>query len=206
MRYDHDKKRSNRKEEYGDDKPFVDRQPSYSVFGIIPDLEKKKLLLVHNCEPKASNGDDKPSGWGLPGGGTEPGETLEQGLAREVYQESGHTLSGEPQLVLYREVGRTHNLVVFLAFVDIENHEKTIREHREIDRVGWFGLDEILQMPHVPFGRDQQSGNNDSAIYDTHRNYIVEVLESLGWLEMFGAGPENYDDCYEEETISNPVA
>ncbi|GIP37948.1 DNA mismatch repair protein MutT [Paenibacillus sp. J31TS4] len=53
--------------------------------------EKRQILLQHR----------KDGNWGLPGGLMEPGETLEETAAREVYEETGLTLKQMTLLELF---------------------------------------------------------------------------------------------------------
>ena len=49
-------------------------------------------------------------GWQFPGGGVEPGETAEESAAREVMEETGHRVTGRPQLLgLYHNISSLTN-------------------------------------------------------------------------------------------------
>lgn len=65
------------------DKPF-----SLSVKVIIRDKEGRCLLLKRSMNSKGN-----PGKWDLPGGKVDIGENLEQGLSREVKEETGVTIS-----------------------------------------------------------------------------------------------------------------
>lgn len=56
--------------------------------GVVIDEADRLLLVRHSYRP----------GWFFPGGGVEWGETLEEGLARELGEEVGVTLTGPPLL------------------------------------------------------------------------------------------------------------
>jgi len=58
------------------------------------------------------------SGWHLPGGGVEPGETIATGLARELIEEGGITATAPPVLhgIFYNaQVSRRDHVAVFVV-------------------------------------------------------------------------------------------
>jgi len=67
--------------------------------------ETGEILLVRHSYRK---------GWFLPGGGVQRGESIEQSLARELYEEVGIKISGEPKLFFgpyYRRFNGKHDHV-----------------------------------------------------------------------------------------------
>src|SRR5436309_2359198 len=64
------------------------RGMTLGVRGVVLDGESRVFLVKHSYV----------SGWHLPGGGVEPGETFGEALARELMEEGQIELAGEPQL------------------------------------------------------------------------------------------------------------
>lgn len=78
-------------------------------------------------------------GWHFPGGGIEPGESAEEGVARELLEESGYALTGRPELFgLYHNTHATNRdhvaLYVCREFVQGRPFEANL----EIAEFGWF--------------------------------------------------------------------
>lgn len=66
------------------------------------------ILVRHSYTP----------GWYLPGGGVEPGESVQEALVREIGEETGAVLSGTPQLFgVYRNapVHRRDHVTLFVC-------------------------------------------------------------------------------------------
>ncbi len=84
------------------------------------------------------------SGWHLPGGGVEPGETLPQALARELAEEGSIEVVGTPPIhgVFYNPVdSRRDHIAVFV--VRVFRQEPGPWRSREIVDRGFFALDAL---------------------------------------------------------------
>lgn len=181
----------------GDDKAAFIHEPveRISAFGVIADLKTKRLLLVHN---RPHSGDGKPSGWGPPGGKAEGQETSKEAFRRESYQETGIKIESDPQLGMSKKKNPGHRVDIFIAFVEENSAPLIIGEKEEIDKVGWFSLPEIMAMPHIPWDVNLRVEGADY-VFMTQREWLVDVLDSMGLLEHFG-----YDFGYDADN-ANPV-
>jgi ADP-ribose pyrophosphatase YjhB (NUDIX family) len=80
-------------------------------------------------------------GWHLPGGGVEPGETLEQALVKELRQEAGMSLTGPAVLhgmFFNRHASRRDHVAVFVVRDFVRDSEKPA--DFEIAESGFFPL------------------------------------------------------------------
>jgi nucleoside triphosphatase len=125
-----------------------DRPPArFIVVGVIANQQGEYLL----CRMPEGRG-VFPGEWGLPGGGIEPGETVEEALRREVHEEVGlslrrveplffsdgtyvKTLPGGEQISLY---------MVFLLFRCVAD-EGEVRLNPEFDAAAWVPRDGIVR-------------------------------------------------------------
>ena len=91
----------------------------------------RELLLAVRVEPR---------GWELPGGHLEPGETLRDGLAREILEETGLSVEvGELTGVYHRTGFLPHTASVFLC---IES-AGTLRPSAETPRLRWWPAESL---------------------------------------------------------------
>src|SRR4051812_14881237 len=84
------------------------RGMTLGVRGLVLDGESRVFLVKHSYV----------SGWHLPGGGVEPGETFHEALARELMEEGQVELTGEPQLhgVFFNDhVSRRDHVAVYVV-------------------------------------------------------------------------------------------
>ncbi|HEY0965530.1 MAG TPA: NUDIX domain-containing protein [Candidatus Saccharimonadales bacterium] len=112
--------------------------------------------LVFRCSewPERPDRSLKPD---LPGGAVELGESLEQGVSREVREESGIQIHPDDFLIGYANSfiyeDRDRQAVVrSVYFAEVENPE--IALSYEHDRYWWVSLDEMLAMEWKPFYRE----------------------------------------------------
>jgi len=84
------------------------------------------------------------SGWHLPGGGVEPGETAAAGAAREVAEESAYRVTGALQLFgLYHSTLATNRDHVALYVGRQFDEARTFAANAEIAAFGWFSIDAL---------------------------------------------------------------
>jgi ADP-ribose pyrophosphatase YjhB (NUDIX family) len=100
-----------------------------SVVGIITNEEGQVLVLDHLIRPGST--------WGLPGGFLEPDENPEDGIQRELFEETGLRLK-TVNLIRIRTI-RKHIEILFRA----EGVGEAVVKSREIKSLGWFALDEF---------------------------------------------------------------
>ncbi|MGB7209111.1 MAG: NUDIX domain-containing protein [Pyrinomonadaceae bacterium] len=100
-----------------------------SAAAVITNGQGEVLLLNHVLRPK--------SGWGLPGGFIEHGEQPDDGIRREIREETGIEMNNL-RMLRVRTLG-THVEILFTA----ETVETPEVKSREIKDLGWFGSDRM---------------------------------------------------------------
>jgi ADP-ribose pyrophosphatase YjhB (NUDIX family) len=78
--------------------------------------------------------------WNLPGGGLERGETVEQGLAREVMEEVGATIRVVRLVGVYSKPQKNEIVLTFLCKLASDDEPTT---SDEVSEIGWFKPDRI---------------------------------------------------------------
>lgn len=98
--------------------------------------------------------------WGVPGGAMEPGESIEQTLSREVFEESGFEVknpelwgifSGKELFYKYPNGAEVHNVtVVFTEHIDPNQVKINSNEHSEFKFFALSNLPEEISPPIQP--------------------------------------------------------
>lgn len=99
---------------------------------IVLNSEHHVLLVQHTYDPH----------WYIPGGGVKKGESVKTAMLRELYEEVGVTVIGEPQLLgIYHHyiLGVNDYPVVYL----INNFSLTKARSLEIKQIAWFAYDHL---------------------------------------------------------------
>lgn len=109
---------------------------------LLKNKEGKYLLLRRSAKKYPEAGEQ----WDMVGGRINPGTTLMENLAREIQEEAGLTLTGDPRLVAAQDILRVPGRhVVRLTYVGtVDGAPKLSDEH---DDYRWFDLAEIGTAP-----------------------------------------------------------
>jgi ADP-ribose pyrophosphatase YjhB (NUDIX family) len=102
--------------------------------GVIINNEGKVLLVRHGYRP----------GWHFPGGGVEWNETLEQALARELYEETEVEITGSVQLhAIYSNFKKFKGDHICLYIIKEWQQKKLPAPNAEIKEIGFFSPDTL---------------------------------------------------------------
>lgn len=92
--------------------------------------------------------------WHLVGGGLEHGETIEQGLLREVHEEIGAQVAIVRLVGVYAKPQKQEVVLTFLCHLAPETEGNEPRTSAEIAEIGWFAADSLPQ-PLLPKHRER---------------------------------------------------
>lgn len=105
------------------------------VYALICDETNRKILMVGN---KRENGSE----WSLPGGAREIGETLEQAVIRETFEETGLTVEIENIFAINEKFFPHAHAVIFTFVARIVGGEISIQDQNEITDISWINIKE----------------------------------------------------------------
>lgn len=94
-----------------------------------------KFLLLHRSQEKYPDVEDR---WDIPGGRISPGTSLLENLKREIKEETGLELVGEPQLIAAQDImPKPERHIVRLTYTGIASGEVTL-DGVEHDAYQWY--------------------------------------------------------------------
>lgn len=109
------------------------RRMTIGVRAVLVDQDRV-LLIKHSYIP----------GWHFPGGGIDPGETIDEGVRREVLEETGYRINGSIETFGHYlntiPPGRDHVVVFVCRDFEVA---KSFTPNNEIVAVEWFSKDEL---------------------------------------------------------------
>lgn len=101
--------------------------------GVLIDGDKI-LLIRHTYGP----------GWQFPGGGVDPGETMQNAMEREVYEETGYSVTGDVELFgIYHNSHVTNRDHVALYISRNFEVSRPFEPNYEIAEMGWFDYKDL---------------------------------------------------------------
>ena len=107
---------------------------------LLKNKDGKYLVLFRSVKSNPSVG----AHWDTPGGRINPGSALMENLQREVTEETGLEIVGEPRLITAQDILKTHKHIVRLTYVGSADGEvKLSEEHTDYK---WLILEEILKL------------------------------------------------------------
>ncbi|MDP2705638.1 MAG: NUDIX domain-containing protein [bacterium] len=100
-----------------------------------------KYLLLRRAPGKYP---DVKDGWDIPGGRINIDSNLLENLKREVMEETGLALTGEPQLIAAQDIMKPDKHVVRLTYIGEGNGEIVLSD--EHDAFDWFSIEDLQRL------------------------------------------------------------
>ncbi|OGI64366.1 hypothetical protein A2914_01880 [Candidatus Nomurabacteria bacterium RIFCSPLOWO2_01_FULL_41_21] len=116
----------------------MDLQVGVKIF--LKNKDNKYLTICRSPEKYT----DVPKHWDFPGGRINPGTSLLENLKREVMEETGLQIKGEPNLITAQDIIRPHKHIVRLTYVGFADGEVMLSdEHLDFK---WLTLSELKNL------------------------------------------------------------
>jgi 8-oxo-dGTP pyrophosphatase MutT (NUDIX family) len=145
----------------------VNEQPPDGVIGrvaarvILLDAEGRTLLFRGSDPSRPEDG----TWWLTPGGGVEPGESLEQAARREVQEETGCVLPADlGPVVLRREIRYSFEN---REYEQSEHFFLAVVDHPEVDYSGWTEVERRTMQTHRWWTADELRTTTETVYPET---------------------------------------
>ncbi|GIW61302.1 MAG: DNA mismatch repair protein MutT [Patescibacteria group bacterium] len=116
------------------------------VYGAILDKEKNLLIL------KRASHDSHPGIWEIPGGALNFNEDLDQGVQREVYEETGLSVNALFPFAAYSEISTKGYQVIRIAYLcKLLNDKHSVSLSSEHDEYQWVNLEQVTRINRSNF-------------------------------------------------------
>ena len=107
---------------------------------LLKNKDNKYLMICRSAEKYPEVGIE----WGIAGGRINPGFSLVENLKREVMEETGLEIRGEPKLITAQDILKTDKHIVRLTYLGKANGKVTLSdEHTEFK---WLTLKEVSNL------------------------------------------------------------
>ena len=114
---------------------FLLKRPMTLGVRVLVENEKGEVLLVRHTYVE---------GWYLPGGGVETGDTMAQTVAKELREEVGFEILGEPKLLgIYKNSSASKRDHVAIYRAEDWREIEVFKPNREIAEIGFFAVDNL---------------------------------------------------------------
>ncbi len=141
-----------------------------AIYGIVFDKDRKQVLLVERR--------DLPV-WVLPGGGLDPGESPEEGVIREVEEETGFKVRIKKQIAEYLPVNRLTQKTYFFECEIIGGSAKTNSEAKQISFFSITALPTRLPPPFPGWITDALSSKKEKIVKKTEGVTYLTLVKLL---------------------------